>query len=141
MIQFDQLGIRVNGYDPVAMMECYRQAGEKNKDTWKTITHYIVFDAIVGNTDRRLNAGNWAIIMDNKTGYRQISGIYDLNRASLINKNEEMIGIVGSNINKAGNAIKNEAMAMLRAIEKVCGITGVGLWRDNMERLKVGISR
>lgn len=134
MLQFDQLGAWVNGHDPISVAAGYAKAGV-TADVIATALLQVVFDAIVGNLDRKDNMSNWAIFMDNETGVREPSWMYDFNWAALDGQNPELIYTVAANIKKAGAQITNIALEQALHIRDVCGELNLFDWRINSQLL------
>ena len=132
LIPLDQLGLWVNGYDPQSVAQGYKAAGV-TEDALTTALEQVVFDAIVGNIDRETNNSNWAVFMDNSTGKRTPSAMYDFNWANLKTVNE-------ININRIATYIKNgklETVAVQLALRIGNASEGLGLdvWADNARLL------
>lgn len=136
LIQFDQLGVWVRGYDPASVAEGYNKAGVEGNQLI-TAQLQIVFDGIIGNTDRELNNSNWAVFMDNNTGKRIPSFMYDFNWASLGAENELGLQHIISYIKRAGT----EKLAAKQAehICHICTELGLETWESNAKRLLKGI--
>lgn len=134
LIQFDQLGIWVDGYDPASVAGGYKQAGVLG-DTMTIALLQVIFDAIVGNIDRRHNNSNWGIFMDNNTGKRDPSWMYDFNWANLSGSSLEQVVAVAVNIKKAGGKVEKVAATQAEHIKGVCAELGLTVWEDNARQL------
>jgi len=132
MVQFDQLGISVNGYDPVAVAEAYKKAGVI-EDVLKISLSQILFDVVVGNNDRQNNNSNWAVFMDNTTGKRKPSWMYDFNWANLVTKDNKMLTQVIANVKRTG--FEDIACKILEPIRLACIEIGVNLWVENTQTI------
>ena len=132
MIQFDQLGIHVNGYHPLHVAEAYAKAGVMEDVTNIALTQ-ILFDAVVGNIDRETNNGNWAIFLDHNTGKRTPSWMYDFNWANISIEATDMIGKVAGYVRQS--RLEDKAIELLMPIKDACGDLGLGLWYDNAREL------
>ncbi|MCL2086688.1 MAG: hypothetical protein FWH05_03740 [Oscillospiraceae bacterium] len=131
LIQFDQLGIGVSGYNPTNIIEAYKKAGVSG-DVTKTAIAQIIFDGVIGNIDRKTNNSNWAIFSDTQTGKRTPSHLYDFNWANLENANTIPIKEIVSNIKKSDVLqIKSEALSILKIIADKTKELGLELWREN----------
>jgi hypothetical protein len=134
LLQFDQLGIGVLGYDPVNVAAAYSKCGVKGNTLSSAVTQ-IVFDAVVGNTDRETNNSNWAVLMNNNTGERQPSPMYDFNWAALNGQNTKMLDSVIASIQKAGaDSVKN-AVTQAKLLSDACAELGLTLWQSNAQRI------
>jgi len=132
MIQFDQLGLGVNGYNIMNVTEAYAKAGVKEDVTNITLTQ-ILFDCVVGNVDRRNNNSNWAIFLDNESGKRTPSWMYDFNWANLSTAPTGMIEEVSSYIREA--RLCDVAQALLLPIRNACEFLNLNLWNENAKAL------
>ena len=134
MIPFDQIGIGVNGYDPVNVADCYTRAGvdESAKDIALV---QVLFDAVTGNVDRRHNNSNWAVFMDNNTGKRTPSWSYDFNWSILAAEMHEIVDAVASCIVKAGIELTQQAVTDTTLIRDTCKELGLKTWYGNARRL------
>ena len=91
----------------------------------------VLFDAVVGNIDRaNYKASNWAIFLDNQTGERTPSYMYDFNWANLYSLNDEMIEKVASCIGSKGDA--QLAVETVQQIGWRCRDFGVEVWVENV---------
>ena len=132
LIQFDQLGIAPNGYDPTSVAEAYRTAGVQ-ADVTKIALTQVMFDAVVGNMDRKSNNSNWGIFLDNTTGVRTPSWLYDFNWANITTATPQMIEEVAMHIKNAGLA--DTAKVLLVPIINACEDLSLTLWKQNAEAL------
>ena len=73
--------------------------------------------------------------MDNTTGKRVPSRMYDFNWARLYAENTEMIGIVAKNIEKAGAREVEAAAAHAAVMRDACAELGLEVWRNNAQML------
>ena len=138
MIQLDYLGIGVNGYDVINITDAYTKAGVEEDVQLITLTQ-ILFDAVIGNVDRRSNNSNWAIFIDHDTGKRTPSWLYDFNWANLITENTEMISDVANYIKIAG--LGKTALRLLTPIMYTCEMLSLEIWHNNAKLLEYLLSR
>jgi len=132
MIQFDQLGISVNGYDPVQVATAFKQAGVEGDATKHALT-CVLFDCVVGNVDRLNNTSNWAIFMDNTTGKKTPSWMYDFNWANLFTRDDEMFNSVTDYITQAD--LCKDAIDILNPVYRVCKEQGLDVWSNTAKEL------
>jgi len=128
LIPLDQLGIWVNGYNPASVAEGYAKAGVTG-DPLPAAILQVVFDGIIGNIDRETNNSNWAVFMDNCTGARTASAMYDFNWANLRSINEINISTIAGFIKKAN--VNEIAIAHAVGIGKNCDDLGLEVWATN----------
>jgi len=132
MLQFDQLGIGVNGYNPSNVAEAYAKAGVTDDVTNIALTQ-ILFDSVVGNVDRASNNSNWAVFLDHKSGKRTPCWLYDFNWANISTEPTDMIAKVSNYVRVAG--MENAAKKLLMPIMDACSDLGLTLWHGNARRL------
>ena len=132
LVQFDQLGIAVDGYDVTSVISGYRLAGVRGGFE-KDAVCQVIADAIVGNVDRRTNNSNWAVFVDNKLGERRISHMYDFNWANPLSPNLEMLRLVASGV--VGSGMIGVAVEFAEKVREVCANLGLWIWRKNTEAL------
>ena len=132
MIQFDQLGIGVNGLDVSNVIDAYTKAGVTEDIKGIALTQ-VMFDCVVGNIDRKTNNSNWAIFMDNNNGRRMPSWLYDFNWANLTTEATEMIIEVAQGIKRIG--LEENAEKLLSPIICACSQLELDLWYSNARRL------
>jgi len=132
MIQFDQLGIGVNGYNPLSVADAYVTAGVA-EDVANIALTQVLFDSVIGNVDRENNNGNWAIFLDHKSGKRTPSWMYDFNWANLSTEATDMITKVISYVRQA--EMEKAAIGLLTPIKDACINLGLTLWHDNAQKL------
>ena len=132
LIPLDQLGVWVNGYDPVSVAGGYVSCGvtECPKDI---AVMQVVFDCIVGNIDRETNNSNWAIFMDNHTGNRTPSAMYDFNWANMKSINEININKIAPFIKKA--KLESIAITQITRICAMCDDMKLDTWASNAKML------
>jgi hypothetical protein len=140
LIQFDQIGISVDGYDPASVANGYMAAGVKG-DAAKIAITQVISDTITGNIDRRHNTSNWAIFLDNNTGERTPSWMYDFNWSRLNAENTEMTNIVAANIRMADAETLDFAIEQATEIGNRCSESSLSAWHSNALQLikKLGI--
>jgi len=134
MIQFDQLNIGVNGFDPASVAEGYKRAGVQINQLSAAIIR-VVFDCIVGNIDRETNTSNWAIFINNTTGERTPSHLYDFNWARLT-ENEKMIKKATSYIKSINTEAVKESVDLTSKIKQSCKNLGLAEWESNAKYLE-----
>lgn len=132
MIQFDQLGIGVNGYDINNVVAAYIKAGVTEDIENITLTQ-ILFDCVIGNIDRKNNNSNWAVFMDHDNGKRRPSWLYDFNWANLTTEAVEMMEEVIHGVKKA--RLEQRAIQYLLPIITACSLLGLELWHGNAQKL------
>jgi len=137
MIQLDQLGLTPNGYNPLSVNQAYMDAGVKD-DVLKIALTQILFDTVIGNIDRKSNSGNWAVFMDNASGRRSPSWLYDFNWGNLITQPTDMIEEVSQHI--LGAKLSDIAQTLLAPISKACSMLGLTLWGKNAQTLEARLS-
>lgn len=97
------------------------------------IHEQIIFDGIVGNIDRLNNNSNWAIFMDNATGERWPSAMYDFNWANLKVENENGIEEIARHIKMAN--FNQLAIEQASHIRDMYAKLDLQLWESNATRL------
>lgn len=132
LIQFDYLGIGVNGYDIKNVVEAYKRAGVERDVGQITLTQ-IVFDTVVGNIDRKSNNSNWAVFLDHGTGERIPSSMYDFNWASTKYSDEKMIKEVAVGIKSA--RMEEEAKILTETIGENSRALKFTQWAENAAKL------
>lgn len=132
LIQLDQLGILPKGNDPQSVLSAYEEAGVVDPHI-PTVLLQVLFDGIVGNPDRETNNSNWAIYLDNKTGERTVSPLYDFNWANLQYENPTALQHLSYFIKKAD--IVNTAVKQAKVVEGACKQLGLTLWQHNARRI------
>jgi len=137
LLPFDQVGITVRGTDPDSVAAAYAKAGAES-DLMVVALLQVVFDGIVGNVDRETNNSNWAVFMDNKTGVRSQSWLYDFNWANLWVENVFGIKTVASHIKRAG--LEKLAIRQAEHIGSKCTELGLIVWESNAQRLIAELS-
>jgi len=137
MIQLDQLGLTPNGYNPLSVNQAYMDAGVKD-DVLKIALTQILFDTVIGNIDRKSNSSNWAVFMDNASGRRTPSWLYDFNWGNLITTPTGMIEEVSTYI--LGAKLGDIAQTLLAPISKACDMLGLELWSENAQTLEARLS-
>lgn len=132
MIQLDQLGIGVNGYNIASIVEAYYRAGVEEEVESIALTQ-ILFDAVIGNIDRKSNNSNWAIFLNHETGKRTPGWLYDFNWANLSTEALEMTAHVVSYVRLA--KLEQVAVQLLLPIESACLELNLNLWHSNTRKL------
>ena len=132
-----QLGLTPNGYNPLSVNQTYMDAGVKD-DVLKIALTQILFDTVIGNIDRKSNSGNWAVFMDNASGIRTPSWLYDFNWGNLITTPMDMIEEVSQYI--LGAKLSDIAQTLLTPISKACDTLGLQLWSENARMLESRLS-
>ena len=134
LIQLDQMGIGVNGLNPVNVINAYENAGVTNIEKQKVICQ-VVFDGVVGNIDRQHNNSNWGVLMCNETGTRSVSPMYDFNWANIGGKSQ-IIDSIARNIVQNNTPDEIEAtLTISYKLAKCCEDLGLTQWQDNAESL------
>jgi hypothetical protein len=89
LITYLQMGIKVNGYSPKAVASIYA-----NKENEILALKQILFDAVVGNGDRKTNMGNLAVLKHSSTGEIKFPPMFDFNLAHLEQKNYYLSDVI-----------------------------------------------
>ena len=132
LIQFDQLGIGVDGFDPHSVIEAYKKCGcEKNNKLLQTVVNQLIADAVVGNIDRQHNNSNWAIFIDNNTGKRIPSWMYDFGWANLDSTNVHLEQI-SKNFD---TTMQTLSRPLLTRLAEICRKYQLHTWKQNAETL------
>jgi len=136
LVQFDQLNVGADGWCPENVCYAYRRMGvSSDLEVLQSIAlKQVLFDAVVGNGDRRLNNSNWGVFLDTETGKREPSYMYDFNWAVLSVQNTEHLDAVALNVRKRG-CMKQEAIIFLESVRTTCAAIGLSQWRENSEYL------
>ena len=78
LLDYKVLGVKVNGFSPIAINSVYGHDQHLGD-----ILNMVLFDAVVGNTDREKNMGNLAIYKHAETGQMKLPPMFDFNLAKL----------------------------------------------------------
>ena len=130
LIQFDQLNVFVNGFDIDSVAAGYAACGvDMPPDNLREIALLqVLSDYVVGNIDRKSNNSNWSVFMDNASGLRAPSHLYDFNWASLYRANpnisEVAASIIKSNMSASAHIWLNRFMSK-------CEEYSLGIWKEN----------
>lgn len=133
MIPFDQMDIGVLGHNPRNVANAYIKAGVDKDTALTAAVNYIVFDAVTGNFDRETNNSNWAVFMDNRTGERSPSPMYDFNWSNSSTTSDVMIQKIAANI-KHDN-LRDQAIAHTQLILEKCETLNLNIWQKNANLL------
>lgn len=132
LVQFDQLGILPKGNDPASVLSAYEEAGVKSPNV-PAVLLQVLFDGVVGNPDRETNNSNWAIYLDNKTGERIISPIYDFNWANLQYENPYALEHLTHYIKEAG--LSGVAIKQAQVLAEACKSLNLNQWHTNAKKI------
>lgn len=81
LLDFRLLDVRVNGYSPREISKVF------GGDFLEEALILVLFDAVVGNNDRKQNMGNLAVLKNSKTGALSFPPLFDFNLAHIESKN------------------------------------------------------
>jgi hypothetical protein len=101
LLTYQQLGIKVNGFSPKAVASIF-----EDRKVEQHALIQILFDAIVGNNDRKNNMGNLAVLKNADTGEITFPPMFDFNLAHHLQKNL-FLGDVARNIHADGYSEKS----------------------------------
>jgi len=133
LVQFDHFGVGVDGFDFFSIRDTYIRLGvDQSPGLTNECLRQILFDAVVGNTDRQHNNSNWAVMIGVPGAYRRVSPLYDFNWANLTSVNTEMMDeVVFKLLRGLDKAVLSSAKIVLNMLKDGCEELGFTLWKNN----------
>ena len=120
LLDFRLLDIEVNGYSPVEISDVFGGA------YLKEALEMVLFDAVVGNNDRKQNMGNIAVMKNSNTGVLTFPPLFDFNLSHIESRNYFLHDVA--------TTLKRDGLEQ-RSIDQL------HIWKSKIEEIRSGIDR